>query len=286
MQINYHYQWLTPVQANRPTLVCLHGFSGDLTTFAFFKEQTSVNVLALDLIGHGQTKSLVHPNHYRMENIVLALEQLFAKLGLTKFFLLGYSMGGRVALAYSLHYSARLAGLILENATAGLPNATARQARRIADQHLAARLWNRPLQAFVDEWQALALFASQKNLPLSQQQAVRQTRLSQNKYGLAMALRYFGTGSQPNYWSRLAQLTVPVLYVSGQLDTKFYAIGQTMCQSLSATTAHFCCCADAGHCVHLEKPVWFLQQVLAWIELQEKTDEDCGSNILSGSHPS
>lgn len=267
--INYHYAWLTAKIAARPTLVCLHGFSGDLTTFNFLSQQTKFNVLAIDLIGHGQTKSLVHPGHYRMEKIIEELDLVVTKLNLTQFFLLGYSMGGRVALAYSLTYPTKVQGLILESSTPGLKTLAQRQERQRADQHLATTLWQKPLSEFVDYWQAIPLFASQKQLPKAIQHQLRQTRLAQNKYGLALALRYFGTGSQPNYWPKLLELKMPILYIAGQLDQKFYRIGQEFCQRLPAKQVDFKVCVNAGHCIHLEQPVWSLKQILAWIDKQE-----------------
>ena len=103
--MQYHYQWLTPFDAKRTTLVCLHGFTGTLATFAaVFPSQTPYNVLGIDLPGHGATASLVAPERYTMKQVCHDLAELTESLNLPCFCLLGYSMGARTALGFALHY--------------------------------------------------------------------------------------------------------------------------------------------------------------------------------------
>lgn len=57
--VNYLYQWYRPYLADLPTLVVLHGFTGTSDSFRpVFAQETSFNVLAIDLLGHGL--SLIH----------------------------------------------------------------------------------------------------------------------------------------------------------------------------------------------------------------------------------
>lgn len=104
--MQYHYQWLTPFDAKRTTVVCLHGFTGTLATFAaVFPSQTPYNVLGIDLPGHGATASLVAPERYTMKQVCHDLAELTESLNLPCFCLLGYSMGARTALGFALHLS-------------------------------------------------------------------------------------------------------------------------------------------------------------------------------------
>ena len=105
-----------------PVIVFLHGFTGSTETW---NEVSSLfdgkfKTVAIDLTGHG--KSAVPENHerYSMEEQVEDLEALFDKLSLQSFTLVGYSMGGRIALAYTLKYPGRVTSLILESASPGL----------------------------------------------------------------------------------------------------------------------------------------------------------------------
>ncbi|MHC0416771.1 alpha/beta fold hydrolase, partial [Enterococcus faecalis] len=114
--MQYHYQWLTPFDAKRTTLVCLHGFTGTLATFAaVFPSQTPYNVLGIDLPGHGATASLVAPERYTMKQVCHDLAELTESLNLPCFCLLGYSMGARTALGFALHYPQKVQHLLLES---------------------------------------------------------------------------------------------------------------------------------------------------------------------------
>ena len=85
-------------------------------------------------------------------------------------------MGARTALAWTVAFPDKIAGLIMESGSPGLESESARSLRRRNDQRLAIRLIQQPLVDFVDYWQELPLFASQKRLPKEIQQQVRATR--------------------------------------------------------------------------------------------------------------
>ena len=102
--------------AKRTTLVCLHGFTGTLATFAaVFPSQTPYNVLGIDLPGHGATAGLVAPERYTMKQVCHDLAELTESLNLPCFCLLGYSMGARTALGFALHYPQKVQHLLLES---------------------------------------------------------------------------------------------------------------------------------------------------------------------------
>ena len=246
MTKHYHYEWLTTYVPSQPTVVCLHGFTGTLKTFKSLNLSSDYNYLGIDLIGHGQSAVYVHPENYRMEQVIRDLQQLLAQLGISAYYLCGYSMGGRVALAWSLE-DERVLGVILENASPGLRTPAEREERQAKDERLAQRLLTKPLIDFVDFWQVLPLFDTQKALPVEVQAKVRQERLSQANYGLAMSLMMMGTGQQASYWEHLATTKQAMLYITGSLDHKFQAIGHAMqenCQTMSIQVL------AGGHCVH------------------------------------
>lgn len=83
-----------------------------------------------------------------------------------------------------------------------------------------------PLSGFVDYWESIPLFESQKELPDSTRRKIRQGRLMQQSIGLALSLMYMGTGQQTNYWPSLRNIQRPILYIAGEYDTKFQKIGK------------------------------------------------------------
>ncbi|MFP3499098.1 alpha/beta fold hydrolase, partial [Pseudomonas sp. SIMBA_059] len=81
------------------------------------------------------------------------LHELFNELQLSNFTLLGYSLGGRVALSYVAKYPDEIKHLILESASPGLKTEQERQARRNSDEKLANEILQNGLQSFVDKWE-------------------------------------------------------------------------------------------------------------------------------------
>lgn len=250
----FHSEWLQWQGEKLPTLVCLHGFTGTLNTFRSLNWPPNWNVLGVDLIGHGQSPIFVHPDEYRMPKVIQTLRNLMVKLGIGNYAVLGYSMGGRIALAWALS-DPKIVRVILESSRPGIDSEQVRQERQLKDNQLATRLLTQPLQAFVDDWENLPLFATQRQLPATVQARVRKERLSQVPYGLAMSLMMMGTGQQANYWPRLPQIC-PGLLITGKVDAKFQGIATAM-QKAAPQLHHQV--LPGGHCVHLENPALFSQ---------------------------
>ena len=92
--------------------------------------------------------------------------------------LLGYSMGGRLALYFALAYPERTRTLTLVSASPGIASLTERAERRRRDNALADRIEQDGIAAFVDYWQSLPMWKSQRrNLSLEQRQHLREQRL-------------------------------------------------------------------------------------------------------------
>ena len=213
-----------------PVIVFLHGFTGSVNTW---HEITSLlgkqfKTVSVDLIGHGQSAVPDEVHRYSMEELLLDLEVLFETLALDKFTLVGYSMGGRAALGYTLNYPQRVTSLILESASPGLLTEEERTKRREWDRILANRILKEGVKPFVDFWENIPLFDSQKMLTKEKQLVIRNERLRQNAIGLANSLLGMGTGSQPSYWNDLKKINCPVLLITGEFDKKFVNIAREM----------------------------------------------------------
>ena len=246
-------------------LVLLHGFTGSADTWADVAAvlRASFDVITVDLLGHGRSDSPPEPERYTMERSLDDLAALLDALKVESAHVLGYSMGGRVALAFAATYPQRVRRLILESASPGLRRADERSARAEADAKLADRLEGDGLPAFVAYWENLPLFATQRRLPEDAQVRVRAGRLAGSVVGLANSLRGLSTGRQPSYWDALPSLTLPVLLVAGNLDTKYCLIAHEMRALLPDATLVIV--PDAGHTVHLEAPDAFGQAALDFL---------------------
>lgn len=244
-----------------PVIVFLHGFTGSTATW-----QSVVDILggeyktvAVDLTGHGETAVPKESSRYSMAEQIADLEALVDELKLTSFTLVGYSMGGRVALAYAHRYPERVSSLILESASPGIKAESERLERKETDKKLSERIIRDGISLFVEFWENIALFNSQKRLSTETQNAVRAERLSQSATGLANSLIGMGTGSQQSYWGELHTINLPVLLITGEIDTKFVNIAQEMLEYLPLGKHRTI--KDAGHAIHVEKPTLFATMV-------------------------
>jgi len=215
-----------------------------------------IEAVPVDLPGHGERGGVPEVG-FRLEDALSAVAEVTA--GLERFDLLGYSMGGRIALHVALAEGPRVRRLVLESASPGLAREAERAERRAADDELAARIERDGVEAFVDMWTSLPLFASQRTLPVETREHVRRLRLENQARGLAASLRGLGTGALASLWDRLDELQCPVLLVAGALDTKFVRIARDM--ALRMPHARSCVVEGAGHTVHLEAPHAWLDAV-------------------------
>lgn len=237
-------------------MVFLHGFMGDSRTYEHVK--LPVNMLLIDLPGHGQDQS---PDvSWSFPWIAHEIHRIIQSVQYKKCLMFGYSMGGRIALYYALHYP--LNGLILESTSPGIEDEEERVARRQTDKERGASL-ARDYEAFVKHWEQLPLFQTAVPVQESELTAQRHIRMTQQPLGLQKALSDYGTGSQPNLWPSLSHLDIPVLLITGTLDLKFKTINQRM-NRLLPNSRHIE--LQAGHTIHVEHPDIFDTIVLEFIK--------------------
>ncbi len=254
----------------KPAVVLLHGFTGDHTTWKSLsnKLKDSFRVVSIDLLGHGGTDSPSNPELYEMTNAAKDIILIMDHLGIDSAHFLGYSMGGRLALGTAIMYPDRIKTLMLESASPGLRSKKERKTRVQNDEFLAANILEKGIEEFVNYWENIPLFQTQKGLPLDIQEQVRAQRLQNDPYGLANSLIGFGTGRQPSWWDKLQEIDVPVLLMCGELDEKFCYIAAEMNRIiLSSLLVKF---KKAGHAIHVEEPDKFDTIVKEFLIEQEQ----------------
>jgi 2-succinyl-6-hydroxy-2,4-cyclohexadiene-1-carboxylate synthase len=227
-----------------PALVLLHGFTQ--TRQSWRRTVAALGgryrALAPDLPGHGSATDRRPASFGACAAYVRALAG-------EAFTLVGYSMGGRIALYTALALPAQVRRLVLVGASPGIADPAEREARRRADDALADRIEAIGVEAFAREWGAQELFAGQEERVAT---AAYADRLRNEPAGLAAALRGLGTGVMPPLWDRLGELAIPVTLVVGERDGKFRAVAERMAPSIRDCRVEVV--PDAGHAVHLERP--------------------------------
>ena len=260
-----------------PPLVLLHGFTGSAMSWGPLAEMLAARftLLAVDILGHGQSSKPDSPDRYAIGLAARDAVAAMAAFGFRRSSWLGYSMGGRLALYVAATIPAAVDRLVLIGASPGLAGSGERAARRASDEALADRIEAGGVPAFVDEWEALPLFASQSRLPEGMRRAIRRGRLANDPRGLANSLRGMGTGAQPPLHDKLGDIEAPSLLLTGALDEKFAAIAEEMAVAMPDARAHRV--PDAGHAAHIEKPAYCARTITAFLEEGAREHEHGGS---------
>ncbi len=248
---------------NRIPIVFLHGFTGSAKDWLFIFDSLPKKFfpIAIDLIGHGETDSPEDLSMYSCGSIVHQLNSIFEKLGIHKFVIVGYSLGGRAALSYSIKYQHKILAAIFESTTAGIENITEKKERVEHDLLLADKIKSEGMDWFMKFWLDLPMFHSLKEK--FDIDYIRNERAKNNVIGLSNMLAGFSTGLMSSYWYELKYLDFPVLLVTGSEDQKFTTINKRMCELIPNVDLKIV--DNAGHNTHLEKPELFIKLVLDFL---------------------
>jgi 2-succinyl-6-hydroxy-2,4-cyclohexadiene-1-carboxylate synthase len=163
--------------------------------------------------------------------------------------LVGYSLGGRLALRAALRDPERYLGVATIGATAGIDEPTLRTARAEADERLAAWMEAAPIEDIVGVWERQPLFADQ---PEALIEAQRPGRLAQDPGALAMILRTAGQGVLEPVWHELVMLDLPLLAIAGARDEGYVRAAKRIADTAPRGRAEIV--EDAGHAVQLQRP--------------------------------
>lgn len=228
--------------------VFLHGFLGRGSDWDGLRERLAPRpTYAPDLPGHGATP--LRPGVQSYASWVAWLTAWLDAHGLRRIHLVGYSLGGRVALAFALAQPQMVVSLTLESANPGLGDPQARAERARLDAERAARIRREGLRAFLADWYRLPLFASLDAHPGLREVLVAR-RSQQDAAVMARVIAEMSPGRQPDLTPRLAELSMPVLLVTGERDPKYPRLLQGMARRIPH--ARLVLVPQAGHHVHLE----------------------------------
>lgn len=234
-------------------IVALHGFTGSSEDFRpiIAKLGSSHTWYSLDLPGHGTNKK---NKNFDFEKTLNWLHKEISKIK-NPCTLLGYSLGGRVALQFAIRYPELPQGLILISATPGIDNSDERECRKKEDEKLAQHILDIGVAAFMAEWMQKDLIRSQQSIPESIKTQMVQTRLQNARKALSQSLKNLSTGNMTPVWNKLHKIICPTLLITGESDAKFQSIAKAMLPLIPDCTYRVI--PNAGHAAHLENLDYF-----------------------------
>jgi len=206
--------------------------------------------LAIDLPGHGKTLLPDIESSQMMDKVVKEIPRFLLDAGIKESFLISYSLGGRLALQMAFDNSVSWKGIVLESASPGIQDPQQRQERLNHDFRIADELEDRSFENFLQNWYRQSIFGSIIAKPGFDKLLIQ--RKKNDPLKLAEALRGMSVGRQNSYWLELKNLSVPVKYICGELDSKYTDIAKNMNQANPAISVEII--QNTGHVVHLEQP--------------------------------
>lgn len=247
-----------------PAILFLHGFLGNKEEWSDIADHLKADyqILAIDLPGHG-VSLFEDPASYEMQicsaNIITLLHNLNLR---DRVYLVGYSMGGRLALYLAINYPQVFKKVLLISASPGIEDQQEKEKRIAADFILARKLENQDFGLFLEKWYDAELFSSLKMQPDLLRQIICKRMHNSPKY-LAMSLDYMGTGQQKSLWQDLSCIQIPLDIVVGSNDAKFVSIGEKM-RLCNQANIRLHKVKNAGHVVHLESKSFFYEFLKQW----------------------
>lgn len=239
------------------TVLFLHGFLGCKEDWGnvIARLDEKLSAISIDLPGHGANLP-DDDNSYNMNDCAKSIISLLDEHDLSGVHLVGYSMGGRLALYMTVRYPEQFSRIVLESASPGLRTELERMERIKHDKEVINRLQNQPLEEFLNNWYEQPLFS---DLP----ETIMSRRMSNSTSGLSMSLIGMGTGAQPSLWESLFEISNPLLLIAGAADEKFSKIGKQMADLCPAASLSII--EDSKHLVHVEQETEYMKTLNSFL---------------------
>lgn len=221
-----------------PPLIFLHGFLGCKEDWEgmipCFEEH--YHCIALDLPGHGETPYC--------DEIILAIRTEIQQMTSQRPMVIGYSLGGRIALQLENVAEAR----IILSGHPGLTSQREKQQRLEIDRTWSKKLTTLPFAEFLQQWDAQPLF--------QQRQPVNRRCTQQHAEDLAKVILQMSLANQP-----LCNLhECPALFLYGEYDLKYRDLYSNLSETIAVR-----CIDNSSHAVHLDNPLACATTILNWI---------------------
>lgn len=173
--------------------------------------------------------------------------------------LLGYSMGGRLALHALLEPDHPWQAAVIISSHPGLESELERSARKASDGNWAAKAFAGDWKDFTTQWNAQPLLGGD----IREEEATQ--RLVTRRREISRSFLDWSLGVQESLWDRLGGISVPVLWVAGENDAKYLELAQRAVSLIP--NGHLATAPGAGHRVPWEAEEWLADKVSTFLRL-------------------
>lgn len=228
------------------TLVLLHGLMNSLDVWAsyVFKFMKEIRVVAIDLLGHGETgdSSEIHTMEHQADMVKTVLDHI----GVSNCVIVGHSMGGYVSLAFAELYPNYVKGLCLLNSHALMDTDTAKENRRKTCEFIAN---NRAgfIVSFIPE----LFYVENRERLYPEIKDLQDTAMQMKAESIISAQR--GMMERPSRLDVLANSKFPILFIAGKKDPRI-VMESIFAQAMMPFHAEIMMLDNVAHMAHIEAP--------------------------------
>ncbi len=220
----------------------LHGFLGSPKDWSSFSFQTPH--LPLTLPGHGRKAPFIsNPSKWLSEEI------------LSPSVLIGYSLGGRLALQFAFLFPHLIQKLILLSTNPGIEDQNARKKRLLKDKKWVEMIDKEGFKSFLETWYCQDLFSNFKKDPSFP--FFFKKRLRHNPKAMQRILLELSPAKMPSFWKALKKSSFPILFLFGENDIRYKQIHDRL-KKLGVKTDLI---KETTHAIHLENPNKCLEKI-------------------------
>ena len=179
-------------------ILFIHGFTGNCLTWSTVISKMKRSCIAIDIPGHGKSTFNKGIDHYNFKDWSIDLFLTLKEIGIKEIDVCGYSMGGRLAIAFAAEYPKMVKSLILESTGLGIEDKNKKRNRRKRDDSVALEILD-DYVAFINNWEKKEFFKEQKKRNPHDWEIQKKSRLSQDAKQLALSIQNLGLGRMPTF---------------------------------------------------------------------------------------
>ena len=240
-------------------VIFLHGLLGSQqdwqAVLGRLQNFPQIRPLTIDLPLHGASEHIACHGFTHARELIH--QTILQYIGNQPFYLVGYSLGGRLALDYALNANnPQLKHTILEGTNIGLATDAERQARWQNDHQWAERFRNEPIVKVLNDWYQQAVFT---NLDQHKRLNLIEKRQNNNRSAVAAMLEATSLAKQNYFLPSLSETKSNITFFIGEDDQKFRKIA-------SDNKLNHQLIPNAGHNTHYENPESFTDALLVLIK--------------------
>ena len=245
------------------TILCIHGFAADHTAFRLTEKTLGrdYNIISLDLRGHGESDETKDLN---IEILGRDLNEIINKLGLNNFSILGWSMGGSIALEYiKIFGTKKVESLILVETSIKILNDSSWKHGLFKGEYKEIDLETdlKKIDKSYSTWGTNFLKRMAPNLNKKDFEIAAKQIQNRNKESMQSLWKSL---SEKDYSDSAQKIDIPTLIIGGE-KSEFYSLESTQKMAHLIKGAKVITIANAGHLVPLENPVDFARVVREFI---------------------